>query len=897
MATIAVAVRYASNMAEWTTNLRQGLNQIEATTAGADRLAKALSGDKLIAAANNAAAAIERMGGVSRLTSAEQEKWLPLLDKAIEKYRVLGKDPPSAMVQLADSMRPVTQQLSVMEQAQQRFHQQAGMAIGRVKEMALGFISAQAVIGAFQTAWHTMVQFVGDSIREFLAADKASRSLQAALQAQGAALPEVIAHYDALAEKYAALTIHEDDALRATEALLVTVGGVLPTEMDKALQAVTNLATRTGSLESAAVLVAKAFEDNFTALGRAGVQIDATRAKAEGMTYVLDAINDKFGGQAQAEMESYAGQLQKIENDYNNLKESLGQVLVTSGAWNDVMTLLKLAMVAVRLEIEYFAASVRTVNAAVEILLSTTFAWLRLAPTVKEVTDEFSKGPQAALKYAALLHGKTLEQSEAVKELERQLRAQAAAQEAAAKAAREHAENMKKTVHWNGDLKEMAASLVRLEVAAQGLRDAQERAWSPRILAMVESLNEVTFEFGNRVEDLNSDWVDFGIDWGSTLRQMVASLKPLVMNFEEWERLMKSLESRTAATNNPLKDTVDLFVQLGQIGATSFGSAMRNIGQVLAGLNQLRTATNLASAAVSSLTAAWAAYAVAVQVSDWMNDLRSVSATTLRIRQLTEAIHALGAAQTFLEMHPGLGRRYDVIKILELQLQLLQQAQFPWQEMEEAAERYGISIDALGRQFAAAKFLDPLRQMVKDWELLTKHGADANVVAMGMKERLQAAVVEALKFGYAMPEGLKKVIQRLVEMGELTDENGQKLENIERLTWTKTLEQSLEELIEEFKKLVEVLGRAIPRAAEDAARSIRSLPRLPGGTGGGGGGAGPRDGEVFGFGSGVSITLAAGSVVFNGGLGSGAGTGDARAAARMVSREILREAQLRLRVR
>jgi hypothetical protein len=60
-------------------------------------MVQALSGDKLFAAAHRMAAAISEIGGVTKLTAAEQQRANDLIGKAIEKYQALGKEAPTAL--------------------------------------------------------------------------------------------------------------------------------------------------------------------------------------------------------------------------------------------------------------------------------------------------------------------------------------------------------------------------------------------------------------------------------------------------------------------------------------------------------------------------------------------------------------------------------------------------------------------------------------------------------------------------------------------------------------------------------------------------------------------------------------------------------------------------------
>jgi len=112
-----IPIRWADNTDQLRANLKEGLNQIEATKAAADRMTQSLGGSKLMAAAHNFAAAVQQIGGVEKLTNAERERGNALLDKAIEKYRVLGQTAPKALRDLAAATKQSSTQAFVLSDA------------------------------------------------------------------------------------------------------------------------------------------------------------------------------------------------------------------------------------------------------------------------------------------------------------------------------------------------------------------------------------------------------------------------------------------------------------------------------------------------------------------------------------------------------------------------------------------------------------------------------------------------------------------------------------------------------------------------------------------------------------------------------------------------------------
>src|SRR4030095_2907798 len=102
-----IKIRWSDNTEELKKHLKEGLNQIEATRAGAAKMVQALSGTNLIQAAHNRAAAIKEIGGATKLTGAEAERASNLIQKAIDKYKALGQVAPQALHDVQAELKKV----------------------------------------------------------------------------------------------------------------------------------------------------------------------------------------------------------------------------------------------------------------------------------------------------------------------------------------------------------------------------------------------------------------------------------------------------------------------------------------------------------------------------------------------------------------------------------------------------------------------------------------------------------------------------------------------------------------------------------------------------------------------------------------------------------------------
>lgn len=310
MATISAVVRWADNTADLARNLKEGLNQIEATRASVEKLVQSLNGEKLVAAAHRSVAAIREVGGAAKLTGDEATRHLSLIDRAMEKLALTGKPIPDAMRSMRDELAGIAKEAPALE------------SLGtRITGIAAAAASAKVAIQGFVSV-----------VREWITASSEQEDsmvrLDTALRAQGTFAPELVRQYAALAEQFQRTTAFSDELVMEMEALLVQVGNVLPHQMEAALQASADLAAGLRiDLRTATMLVGKAFEGETGTLKRYGIVIDEVALKTRGAEAVIEAIATKMGGQAAAQAQTFSGQLARLTNAINDTEESLGGLL------------------------------------------------------------------------------------------------------------------------------------------------------------------------------------------------------------------------------------------------------------------------------------------------------------------------------------------------------------------------------------------------------------------------------------------------------------------------------------------------------------------------------------------------------------------------------------------
>jgi len=187
------------------------------------------------------------------------------------------------------------------------------------------------------------IGFLKSSAEAFNEADKASAQLNATLASTGFAAGRTKEQLDAQAESLMRMSTFDDDAITGAQSLLLTFTNIRGEILDKTTPAILDLATKMGGdLQGATMQVGKALQDptqGLLALRRAGVSfsvsqqeviknLQATGDLAGAQSLILAELNKEFGGSAQADANTYAGQMTILKHEFANVKEEIGGVVM-----------------------------------------------------------------------------------------------------------------------------------------------------------------------------------------------------------------------------------------------------------------------------------------------------------------------------------------------------------------------------------------------------------------------------------------------------------------------------------------------------------------------------------------------------------------------------------------
>ncbi len=170
-------------------------------------------------------------------------------------------------------------------------------------------------------------RIVGSFTKTAMEADTAEQGLAAAFARTGQATEANLGLLDATAARLQGLTTADDEVIKSGMAMFETMTGLSAQAMPEVAQAALGLSVKTGDVQSAFELMAKAANGHTEMFGKLGVQIDTSKSKEEQWQQVLQYGLDRFP-QATAQTRTYAGSLAQMKNSLDEVKESIGAVFL-----------------------------------------------------------------------------------------------------------------------------------------------------------------------------------------------------------------------------------------------------------------------------------------------------------------------------------------------------------------------------------------------------------------------------------------------------------------------------------------------------------------------------------------------------------------------------------------
>lgn len=259
--------------------------------------------------------------------------------KALQTFTTNAKAADAALGKLGDNSSGVFGKLGVdISSASSAFEVFQGTLVAGVALKAIGLL-ADAAKAMFQT-------FIVDGVKSAEQYEVALNQLNVALAGSGNYSAQASKQFEDFASKIQATTRYSDDAVLSGTALLESMSRLGPEGLERASKDAIDLAAALQiDLQTAFELVGKAAEGNVTALKKHGLAVETAATNSQTLSNALRAIEERFGGSAAAQVQTYAGSVDVASHSFEDLQKSIGQVItenpVITAAIGAVATVFK----------------------------------------------------------------------------------------------------------------------------------------------------------------------------------------------------------------------------------------------------------------------------------------------------------------------------------------------------------------------------------------------------------------------------------------------------------------------------------------------------------------------------------------------------------------------------
>jgi len=171
-----------------------------------------------------------------------------------------------------------------------------------------------------------LFQFSKRAVKAFADDERAAKSLEVQLRNTGFAFSAPVVE-DYIANLQRVTGVLDDQLRPAFQQLLTATGSI--TKSQEALNTALNVSAATGrSLTEVSAALTRGFSGNTAGLSRLGAGISKATLKTGDMDKILGELNNKFAGQAQARLTTYAGKMDLLNVAAEDARETIGKGLL-----------------------------------------------------------------------------------------------------------------------------------------------------------------------------------------------------------------------------------------------------------------------------------------------------------------------------------------------------------------------------------------------------------------------------------------------------------------------------------------------------------------------------------------------------------------------------------------
>lgn len=222
----------------------------------------------------------------------------------------------------------VKKSFEAIETTAKKSGESSGASFGKIfGANLLANLSTAVISKAFSAVSNT----IKEGIKEAASGEQAITQLAMALRASGHYSAEAVEGFSNFSSQLQKLTGVEDNVINKNAAMLASVGKLSGDGLERASKAAIDLAAGLSiDVGTAFDMVAKAANGNTASLQKWGMVVSSHATDAEKFAASLDFINKRFGGLAEAQMNTFGGASKAMAGGFDKVSESIGNIIVQS---------------------------------------------------------------------------------------------------------------------------------------------------------------------------------------------------------------------------------------------------------------------------------------------------------------------------------------------------------------------------------------------------------------------------------------------------------------------------------------------------------------------------------------------------------------------------------------
>jgi hypothetical protein len=140
--------------------------------------------------------------------------------------------------------------------------------------------------------------------------------------------------------------------------------------------------------------------------------------------------------------------------------------------------------------------------------------------------------------------------------------------------------------------------------------------------------------------------------------------------------------------------------------------------------------------------------------------------------------------------------------------------------LDDTAAKYGLTLADMGPKYRQGKLDEQFLTLFQDQQVLAAGGVDYDLILQKQAGSYQSLIDMAMLTGATIPEQMRLPLQRMAELGLLTDDSGEKMTDLTKLTFAETLDSK-------FKTLIDTIGKLVDAIANKLGTALNNVPHPP----------------------------------------------------------------------